>query len=409
MTKYLILSLIYISVCIIVPHHSFASEKAPVCAKIWCGLGIGNHMFQYASAFAYAKKYNRNLELSGCFKQIDDVFSLRFKDMKTCSPIGREVVPVSDKDFFDSYSLMDNPGYNFFNGYFQDEKIFKVYRKELLDVFKFKHELMGENEIIEKKIKSQNSVAVHVRRGDYLNVFYQDVLSNHYYEKAMEYISSKVDNPYFYIFSDDTKWVKENLRVKYNYAIIENNSGWNVAANDMHLMSLCKHNIIANSTFSWWGAWLNQNPDKIVIAPKVWLSGKEHYEITKNIVPDEWVRIKEKADIAVVFNDDDISVYVENFDKYFLPYDRKEYFSKSKVNNLYSKKFDYVFFIKNSFLLEQEINYTIVQYDDNDVLYFARCKDKFCLTDSFMSDLISIKYPNTEEKLKIFIDNSMNN
>lgn len=125
-----------------------------------------------------------------------------------------------------------------------------------------------------RSMASENSVAIHVRKGvDYQKIkWYQNTCSADYYRKAVDYIKHHVDNPKFYVFTDNPEWVAENLN-DIDYELVEGNpiSGWG-SHFDMQLMSLCKHNIISNSTYSWWGAFLNANKDKIVVCPDAWFN-----------------------------------------------------------------------------------------------------------------------------------------
>lgn len=137
------------------------------------------------------------------------------------------------------------------------------------------------------QIYASAAVAVHVRRGDYLLAGIHSPVSPDYYKKALHLISSKVTNPKFFIFSDDIAWCRTNLGLA-DACFVEHNTGTN-NYRDMQLMSSCKHNIIANSSFSWWGAWLNNNPDKIVIAPGMWMP-KQGVESSR-IVPPSWITL----------------------------------------------------------------------------------------------------------------------
>ncbi len=132
----------------------------------------------------------------------------------------------------------------------------------------------------------EKAVAVHVRRGDYLkpaiNAFH-GLLPIKYYENARVKLETTIDNPNYYIFSDDIEWCKLNFKFRNSTFISDKGTAnWE----DMCLMSLCKHNIIANSSYSWWSAWLNTNPDKIVIAPEQWFAKQ-----TSEIVPEKWLKI----------------------------------------------------------------------------------------------------------------------
>lgn len=141
-----------------------------------------------------------------------------------------------------------------------------------------------------EKIKDQITVSVHIRRGDYLqgnNLNYHGICGMDYYQNAIEYLQKKEKNLTFVFFSDDIERVKENFAMGSAY-FVDRNVGKD-AWQDMQLMSLCKHNIIANSSFSWRGAWLNANPEKIVIAPKHWFANPELTD--QDIVPESWIRL----------------------------------------------------------------------------------------------------------------------
>ena len=232
---------------------------------------------------------------------------------------------------------------------------------------------------------------MHVRRGDYLKEAKNDILSNHYYLTAIKYIVDKIEDPHFYIFSDDIECVKKNLKIMQKHTFIDSNQ--NSEFYDIQLMNLCKHHIIANSTFSWWAAWLNKNDKKIDIAPKIWLTDKNAFEDTKNIIPKEWVCVKEKADIAIVLMDEtEKEMQIEKFNKYFLIHDRKKYFSKNDIDKIKNSQFDYVFILKSKILLTKEVNYDVVPFENIGVLYFSYNGLDFEKTDSAEADMISMKY-----------------
>ena len=143
-------------------------------------------------------------------------------------------------------------------------------------------------------MQNSNSVGIHIRRGDYISN--QAAFENHgicsltYYKTAIGIINSKINNPMYFIFSDDTEWVRNTDFGIKNFEIID----WNIEKKsyiDMQLMSYCKHNIIANSTFSWWGAWLNNYSQKIVIAPKNWFSNESRKSESEKIIPKDWIQI----------------------------------------------------------------------------------------------------------------------
>lgn len=140
-------------------------------------------------------------------------------------------------------------------------------------------------------MKNKNTVSIHIRRGDYENdpeakFVLGGICTLDYYKKSIEYLNERIEQPYYCLFSNNPEWTQENFAFLKNSLIIDwnlNKESWQ----DMMLMSMCRHNVIANSSFSWWGAWLNRNPDKIVIAPSKWFNIYE----AADIVPDQWVRI----------------------------------------------------------------------------------------------------------------------
>ena len=175
-------------------------------------------------------------------------------------------------------------------GYWQSEKYFQDIRERILQEFIFPASVVKNNEALTNQMKSKNSVSIHVRRSDYLTEqnlkVYGNICTEKYYNNAINYIEEIVDNPRYYVFTDDLEWAKEYFKED-NYTIISENRGKDSYI-DMYLMSQCKYNIIANSSFSWWGAWLNQNPDKKVLAPKKWFHNHEKEEI----VCEDWIRIE---------------------------------------------------------------------------------------------------------------------
>lgn len=139
-----------------------------------------------------------------------------------------------------------------------------------------------------EKIQNTNSVSLHIRRGDYLQCErFIECSLKHYYD-AIDYIEQQTakKNLTIFCFSDDIQWVKENLKINYETYFVDINKDIN-SYFDIELMRNCKHNIIANSSFSWWGAWLNENPNKIVIAPTQWYKNEPLYDI----IPTEWIKL----------------------------------------------------------------------------------------------------------------------
>ena len=180
---------------------------------------------------------------------------------------------------------------NFFQGYWQDIKYFE-WLQSYVPYFTIRLQEWP-NELVEirKQIVSiENSVSIHIRRGDYVNhPLYGNICDKAYYQRAITYIKEKTDCYYYIIFSNDIKWCEENLSdllMGKNVVFVN----WNKSKDsyqDMYLMSRCNYNIIANSSFSWWGAWLNYHEDKIVICPTKWNNIKS----SKFDLPQSWIKI----------------------------------------------------------------------------------------------------------------------
>lgn len=179
----------------------------------------------------------------------------------------------------------------YLDGYWQSEMYFREYADEVREDFTFKLPMTKVNAELAKQISQVNAVSLHVRRGDYVGnaktTATHGLCSLDYYRAAILHITDQIDNPHFFIFSDDIAWVKENLRVDLPHQYIEHNSG-SESYNDMRLMSLCQHHIIANSSFSWWGAWLNPSLEKVVVAPKRWFANETNVQ---DLLPESWVRL----------------------------------------------------------------------------------------------------------------------
>ena len=169
----------------------------------------------------------------------------------------------------------------YLDGLFINPKYFHSIEKDLREDFSFNVPLAGENEELAHEIESCNSVSIHVRMGDYTSTSVGDNYPGYgrgYYERAMKLVEAKIDGPRYYIFSDNPEWVRSRLSLLDNCTIVSHNA-IEKGYEDLRLMSLCKHNIITNSTFSWWGAWLNKNSAKIVVTPRKWFSGLDNSDL----------------------------------------------------------------------------------------------------------------------------------
>jgi hypothetical protein len=276
--------------------------------------GLGNQMFQYAGAKAQAlrlgvelkldkthflttplgKKNLRHYELhhfvlSEGFAQPKFHWIKKYLNTKKVYS-GFETFKEQHVHLHpDFFEIRDN---TYIEGVFQSEKYFKEYENEVRKGFEFKNPPSSKNQGVLEKINSVNAVSLHVRRGDYIsNLETQKthgVCDLSYYQRAINYLTEKIKEPYFFLFSDEPEWVKQNLQLEFPYEVIDWNKG-NNSFEDMRLMSHCQNNIIANSSFSWWGAWLNQNPNKIVIAPERWFADPQHD--ASDIIPDGWIKL----------------------------------------------------------------------------------------------------------------------
>ena len=280
--------------------------------------GLGNQMFQYATGLALSISKNEELKMdatgyddpryvnantprkyrlfpfniSGSLATKEEVKKYKYpygivsKGLRFFShKILRRYYIDYDLSFF-------KKNHQYIEGYFQSEKNFFEVKDKVRQEFTLKKEFESEIFLAEKnKIDKNKSVSVHIRRGDYVSDksanSYFGTCSLEYYQKAIEMIKSKIDAPIFYFFSDDIAWVKQEFGEKENFYFISNPKLEDYE--ELTLMSFCVNNIIANSSFSWWGAWLNTNPNKIVIAPKKWVNAEPDPQ--PNIVPESWIRM----------------------------------------------------------------------------------------------------------------------
>lgn len=181
----------------------------------------------------------------------------------------------------------------FYDGYWQNEKNFLPVRNMVIKAFTFSDLENEKNIALAEKLKSVRAASCHIRRGDYLTDPVYGVCNSYYYEKAVKELNATVNPDMYCIFSDDIEWCKENLvgliGKDKEVIFVDWNKGKD-SYRDMQLMSLCHYNIIANSSFSWWGAWLNNHEDKMVMAPEVWMNKP----LVNDPICDRWKRISNK-------------------------------------------------------------------------------------------------------------------
>jgi hypothetical protein len=286
--------------------------------------GLGNQLFQYAFSRALEEKYQtrvkfdltfysnqkldgdipvRNYELDNFNVNIKKASPTEINHFKSYgkNPIIRQAFTfkrkfISSGKVFREHSLAYDKDFEkvndncYYSGYWHSEQYFYHIKSILANELTLRDSSLLNCKLLDA-IKTSNSVSIHFRRGDYLTRSVSEVLSTcslSYYYDAINFIYKKTDKPYFFIFSDDPEWVKENLILEYPFEIVSENQGDN-SYKDMILMNNCRHNIIANSSFSWWGAWLNTNENKIVIAPKQWY--KDPAINTNDLLPESWIKL----------------------------------------------------------------------------------------------------------------------
>lgn len=287
--------------------------------------GLGNQMFQYAFGYAISKEKSVKIKLdtSGF-----DVYDLRSYELslfnieensdlkpayifllnqlngknntlliKTFRKMLRGLLRFTSfyyqekKEFVFDKDVFNIKIDTYFYGYWQNEKYFKKYRKELLEIFTLKNIHPKTIEYQQQIVKS-DAVSIHIRRGDYVTDTHTNSVHGtcdvRYYKRAVMEVLKNKKQAHFFIFSDDLDWAKKNLDFIDNKTFVRLESEI-PDHEEMHLMSKCKHNIIANSSFSWWGAWMNKNSTKIVIAPKKWFKNSKMNQ--SQIVPHDWIKI----------------------------------------------------------------------------------------------------------------------
>ena len=294
--------------------------------------GIGNCLFQYAAGLAFSIKnktdlyidlndilqtqmpYNNSISFqeklklyhSSLDKLIDTNNILKKNKVKKYRGWGssHNILNLIVKkirfyfSFFPKgyYNELINDKNSFFNkkniyldGLFIDWRYFNEYSKEIINSIKFK-KISKKSLDFENQFKDLDSVSIHIRRGDYLD---EKSVGNkykihgvNYVKKAIEIIETKISKPNYFIFSDDLSWCKSNLSFIKNKDFIDENVS-DGPVDDLYLMSKCKNNIISNSTFSWWGAYLNRNEKKIVIIPRKW-----HIDQKVDLTMDKWIQLE---------------------------------------------------------------------------------------------------------------------
>ena len=262
-------------------------------------VGLGNQMFQYAYGKIITKNkiklkldntwynYNKKVKRKYRLNIFDNKINLaNEKDIKLFKPFFKNkifekiyhILKINTNIY--QKHIIENKTHNKIiikEGFWTNKLDLEKNEKYIQKIFKFKKKFIQKNKL-KYKINTKNSISIHVRRTDYKNKNNDFIILDiKYYKKAIEHIFKKINDPIFFIFSDDIKWCEKNLNFINNKYYIKSKKDYE----DLYLMSKCKHNIIANSTFSWWAAYLNNNKNKIIITPKVWTNKKKDLNINK--------------------------------------------------------------------------------------------------------------------------------
>lgn len=290
--------------------------------------GLGNQMFQYALGRALALKYNQELRLDIWMQQYLatngflgylsvfrpyqlDVFTISAsiasqsevpwwlrcyklgKFMPAIDGMRRRLIRYKGRELggaqtFTPAVLSYGP-HVYFDGDWQSYKYFEQYAEVIRKDFTLKDIPPAHIQDVGKEMQTCESVCLHVRRGDYVGNAFHGQMNNDYYAKGLAYINSKKKIEHVYVFSDDVVWCKENMKFEHPTTFVDATLAGEKQMGHFWLMQQCRNFVIANSSFSWWAAWLAAYSDKIVIAPKQWFSD---FSIdTSDLIPQEWVRI----------------------------------------------------------------------------------------------------------------------
>jgi hypothetical protein len=293
-----------------------------IIAKLYGGLG--NQMFQYATAKKMASLLDAELKLdithfdkkelpNGLpYRSYDlDIFNNIKERIATPKEIGlfknnsgtllergirrirNTVVPhtvVYEPHFHFYAELLNKKGHLYLEGYWQSEKYFKDIGTLIRKQFQLNVDLNTEGKELLQRIESTNAICLNVRRQEFAsNPHVDQFIGLDYISNAIQLMSEKIASPTFFIFSDELTWCKSNLKIDHPHLFVEERLYGEKFKDCLFFMRSCKHYIIPNSTFGWWAAWLNENQDKIVIAPENWL--KDKTKKTTDIFPESWIKL----------------------------------------------------------------------------------------------------------------------
>jgi Glycosyl transferase family 11 len=268
--------------------------------------GLGNQLFQYAFAKAMAKQLNTDFEIDDSFYAQNITRTNHLFDFDINYSISESKPRKWDwllkrlSRSFGLKSYIAEPRFEFtdlatqikddmfLDGYWQSERYFSAIQSEIKQDFStFKQPISPTALPILAQIKTTNSVCVHIRRGDYLTNNRYVVLGLDYYQKAIARLSSQFTDLRFFVFSDDMDWCRVSFENTSNFIFVSDNQLFTLR-DEFEMMQNCQHHIIANSTLSWWAAWLNKNHEKVVICPQKWFFDRTS---TKDLLPKTWIQL----------------------------------------------------------------------------------------------------------------------
>lgn len=268
--------------------------------------GLGNQIFQFATAFSHALENDCELIIDISHLNYDslreyelDKLNLKFKILKNSMQRKFFIFLISLLNFRKPLFFTEKEDFNFYqlpytdksililDGYFQNVKYFERNKQKLINIFNIDYP----KDLNLIKIKNSNSVALHIRRGDYIS---NQITNNIHGSCSIEYYNSAIkkfnDKSYtFFIFSDDIRWAKDNIKITNEHYFVSDT--FLSDFQEFILMKNCKHFIISNSTFSWWAAWLSNTPEKTVVCPKNWFKDPTLNKLSKKIIIKNWIKI----------------------------------------------------------------------------------------------------------------------
>lgn len=281
--------------------------------------GLGNQLFQYAAALAIAQRSGMPLKMdvSGFesyklhayslqhfripqeFASMQEVARLKRRAPRVIRRLGLDRLRpchrrpwVREQHFHFDPNILSIRSSVYLDGHWQSDRYFKEIESLVRQRCIVITEPDPENAAMACRVQNSESVSVHIRRADYVTDStthtIHGICSLDYYHAAIQYVVARTADPSFFVFSDDPEWARANVLISHPVTFVSHNRA-DRNYEDLRLMNLCRHHIIANSTFSWWGAWLGAHPGKIVVAPRIWFHTKERD--TRDLIPDEWVRM----------------------------------------------------------------------------------------------------------------------